>query len=337
VNFLTDILLLVLVLATTWWLSGHDANLAGDNSARDILRRSIRCGITFLLLIILLLLPYSIASAPFVFAIGALLAIIWAGCVTELFSQGFRGLIGFAGTDREFDEHASTRNLDELAELVRAGRHAEAAQLFEKCKASAGGNVVAMEALLDRAGIAREQFQRANPLRDAAQLQREGKFSEAEAALKSLLVENPAHIDAAIMLMRLYVCDLKQSGKAAEVLRALEKQPHISPAAVEYAQRSLHDWGRKKIEPKTEPLPESVEELLQAGYYGTAIEMLEQKVAEQPDNFEAQLKLAEAHGRSGNLPRAKKIIEQMESRFSEEQIQIAKVKLDEWRKFAPPK
>ena len=141
-----------------------------------------------------------------------------------------------------------------------------------------------------------------------------------------------------MMLMRLYVRDLRQTGKAVEILRKLQKQPHVSAAAIEYAQRSLHDWGRKKIEPRTEPLPESAEELLKAGYLGTAIEILEQQAKEQPDNFEAQLKLAEAYGfYSADLSRAKKIIEQMEadSRFNKEQIQMANARLDAWRKAKP--
>lgn len=337
-KILADILLLALGLAAAWWVSGHDSKLIGDNGRNDILRRSIRCGITFLLLTILLLLPRSLGSLPLLFAIGGMLAVTWAGCIAELFSQGFRHLIGFAGTNREFDPHESTHGMDALAELIRNGRHEEAAKLYETLKASGSGNVLAMETLLDRAGIPREKIERSNPLFEAGNLQRQGKFSEAEAILKPLLEKNPANVDAAMMLMRLYVRDLRQSGKAAEILRALEKQPHIDAAAIEYAQRSLHDWGRKKIEPKAEPLPESVEELLQAGYYGTAIEMLEQKAKEQPDDFAAQLKLAEAYGlHSGDLPRAKKIIEQMEQKscFSEEQIRIAKAKLDEWREAKP--
>jgi hypothetical protein len=84
-------------------------------------------------------------------------------------------------------------------------------------------------------------------------------------------------------------------------------------------------------------LPESIDELLANGYLGTAIEILEQKAVEQPGNFDLQLKLAEAYGlHSGNLQRAKKIIETLENKscFSAEQMQVAKAKLDEWRKVA---
>jgi len=287
---------------------------------------------------ILLLLPGALGALPILFVIGGVLAVVWAGCLTELISQGFHHLTGFASSSREFDPHKSTHDMDALAALIRDGRHGEAVQLYEALKASGDGNVLTMEALLDRAGIPREHFRRSNPLFEAGRLQKEGKISEAEAVLKSLLAQNPANVDAAMMLMRLYAQDLRQSGKAAEILRALQEQPHISSAVIEYAQRSLHDWARKKIKPKAEPLPESVEELLQSGYLGTAIEILEQKAAEQPEDFGAQLKLAEAHGLySGNFQRAKKIITAMEDnpRFSSEQIRMAKSKLQEWREAKP--
>ena len=114
------------------------------------------------------------------------------------------------------------------------------------------------------------------PLAEAHRLRSEGKFSEAETILQSLLAENPSNVDAALMLMRLYVQDLRRSDKAAEVLRSLEKQPHIPSATIEYARRSIDDWGQRKPEPAAVVLPESVDELLARGHLGTAIEMLEQ-------------------------------------------------------------
>jgi thioredoxin-like negative regulator of GroEL len=168
-------------------------------------------------------------------------------------------------------------------------------------------------------------------------LRAKGKSAEAEQILKSLLEQNPSNVSAAMMLMRLYVQDFKRGDKAAEILRALQGQPHIPAAQIEYAERSIQDWALKKVEEKIE-LPESVEELLAAGYFGTAIEMLEAKAAEQPDNFEAQMKLAEAYGlHSRDISKAKKIIEKLgkKSIFNEEQIQTAKVKLEEWRAARP--
>ncbi|HZF00862.1 MAG TPA: hypothetical protein VE344_03100 [Methylomirabilota bacterium] len=340
--FLANIVVLVFAALVSWWLSDFDTRLTGDET-KDRIGRGIRCGISLLVVEVSFwsLWRYwryddRLSGALYLFTLLPLL-IIWAGCIGEMVAQGFTWLID-PHSNKEFDPKKNLRDMDTLAALIRDGRHDEAVQLYETLKGSGDGNVLTMEALLDRAGIPREHFRRSKPLFEAGRLQREGKFSEVETILKSLLTQNPANVDAAMMLMRLYAQDLRQSGKAAEILRALEKQPHISPAVIEYAQRSLHDWGRKKIKPKVEPLPESVEELLKSGYLGTAIEILEQKAAEQPEDFDAQLKLAEAHGLySGNIQRAKKIITAMEDdpRFSSEQIRIAKSKLQEWREAKP--
>ena len=87
--------------------------------------------------------------------------------------------------------------------------------------------------------------------------------------------------------------------------------------------------------PKEAPASsKSVEELLAARCFGTAIEVLEQKIQEQPQNFDLWLKLAEAHGRyCGDLKRAEKILGQMKNSFafSTEQIQAATRRLGEWR------
>ena len=175
-------------------------------------------------------------------------------------------------------------------------------------------------------------------IESSSRLRAEGKFGEAETVLKSLLAENPSNVDAALMLMRLYAQDLRRSDKAAEVLRSLESQPHIPSAHLEYARRSINEWGQRKSAPAAEVLPESVDELLAGGYLGTAIEILEHKIKEQPKDFDLWLKLAEAHGRhSGNFQRAEKIVRQIESNrgFSAEQIQLAKARLKEWREAKP--
>ena len=57
-------------------------------------------------------------------------------------------------------------------------------------------------------------------------------------------------------------------------------QPHIPAGHIDYAQRSIHDWGREKRAPEVVALPESVDELLACGYLGTAIEVIERKVKE---------------------------------------------------------
>ena len=140
-----------------------------------------------------------------------------------------------------------------------------------------------------------------------------------------------------MMLMRLYVQDVRRSDKAAKVLRSLEQQPHIPSAHLEYARyarRSIVEGRQRNPKPAAVALPESVDELLAGGYLGTAIGMLEGKIKERPADFGLWLKLAEAHGRhAGDLRRAEKIVRQIESNrsFSAEQCQIAQARLKEWR------
>ncbi len=338
-KILSDIALVALVVAAVWFTSGYDSKLTNDNNRGDFIRRLTRCSVTLLLLAILLLLPGAEASVPILLAICALMAILWAGCVTEMLSRGLHHLTGFASSRREFDPDESGHNLERVASLLREGRRGDAARLAEWLRASGEANVLALDALLDRAGVPHERVQTPAPLAEAHRLCEEGKFAEAETILKSSLAKNPASADAALMLMRIYARDLRRGDKAAEILRSLEKQPHVSSACIEFAARSIHEWGRKKIEPKAAVLPESVEELVAAGYPGTAIEILEENIKRSPDDFETNLKIAEVYGRTcGDLRRAEKIIERVENslKFTPEQIQLAKSKLREWREAERP-
>jgi thioredoxin-like negative regulator of GroEL len=336
IEILSGIVLVLTVMAATWWLSAFDTRLSGDDTGRDYLRRGLRCGFTWLLLAVLLLLPASTAMVPVVAFIGALLALTWGWCLAEFFSRGLYILTGAIGSNREFDPHEHTRGLDQLAALLRDGKRDEALQLAEALKATGDANVLAVETLLERAGIPQESSKKLTPLAQADRLHLQGKFGESETILKSLLAQNPSDVDAALMLMRIYAQDLRRSDKAMEVLRVLERQPHVSASHLVYASRSIHEWGRPKAAPKGEVLPESVDELIAAGYLGTAVEMVERETKEHPENFDAQLKLAEIHAvNSDDIQRAEKIIESIEANraFSAEQVGRAKARLAEWREL----
>lgn len=331
------IIILVLAATVSWWLSGFDPKLTGENKRADLIRRGIRCGLTLLLLAILVSLPRSIASSPALFLTAGLLALLWVGCLAEAGARCLHRLVDHED-QREFDPDQSARNMEMVASLLKSGRKQEALRLCEELKKSGDANILVLETMLARAGIQQADFKKTRPLAEAHRLQSEGKFDGAETILKSLLAENPSNVDAALMLMRLYAQDLRRSDKAAEVLRALEKQPHIPSAHLEYARRSIVEWGQRKSAPVATALPESIDELLACGHLGTAIETLEQKIAEQPQDFDLRLKLAEAHGRfSGNIRRAEKIVREIECNpgFSSEQIQIAKARLKEWREAKP--
>ena len=321
---------MVLLVAGMWWLSGWDAHVTGENKKRDIIRRVVRCAISA---IFIGSFYFGTLAAGKIMVIPVALALLWCGPIAEMVSHKFNKLLGTAGSDVAFEKDKSVENMEVVANLIQAGRHEEALELYETLEESGDANVAVLETLLDRAGIPHKKFKQPKPLLDAGQLRTQGKFAEAEQILKSLLEQNPSNTAAPMMLMRLYVQDFKRSDKAMDVLRALQRQPHIPAAQIEYAQRSIHDWGQKKVEEIIE-LPETVEELLAAGYFGTAIDMLEKAAAEQPDNFEAQLKLAEAYGlHSRDISKAKKIIEKLEKKsiFTDAQIQTAKAKLEEWR------
>ena len=323
-----------------WWLSGFDPRVTGESRKADLIRRAARCAATVILLLIFFgpnAVRVGYAFIPLILIVPPLLGVLWAGCLAELFARGFHRLVDHPD-NREFDPGQGARDLDKVASLLKSGRHEEAAQLCETLKQSGDANILALETMLARAGIPQEGFKQSKPLAEAHRLRSEGKFDEAETVLKSLLGENPSNVDAALMLMRLYAQDLRRSDKAAEVLRSLESQPHIPSAHVEYARRSINEWGQRKSAPAAEVLPESVDELLAGGYLGTAIEILERKIKERPGDFDLWLKLAEAHGRhSGNFQRAGKILRQIESNrgFSAEQIQMAKARLKEWREAKP--
>jgi tetratricopeptide (TPR) repeat protein len=323
-----------------WWLSGFDSHVTGENRWNDFARRAARCLATVILTLVFFA-PNAVRTGyvfvPLILIVPPTIGIMWAGCAAALLAQFIHRMID--SDDRQpFDPNENARNLDRVASLLKSGRHKEAAQLSEKLKASGGANILVLETMLARAGVPHESSRKPPPLAGVLRLRSEGKFDEAETVLKSLLAENPSNMDAVLMLMRLYAWDLGQPGKAGEVLRALKKQPHIPSAYIEYAQRSIHEWGRGTPPLAAEVLPESVDELLACGYLGTAIEMLEQKTREQPRDFDLWLKLAEAHGlHSGNIHRAEKIVHFMESKhgFSAEQIQIAKARLKEWRETKP--
>ena len=320
-----------------WWLSGFDSRVTGEDKTRDFSRRLIRCLGTLALMGVLFgpsAVGVGYAFAPLLVIIPTSIALIWCGCLAELLSKIFRCLVD-SEDQREFDPHQEARNLDRVASLLKSGQHEEAVQLCAALRESGGASGQLLDTMLARAGIAVESPRLSKPLNDAHCARMAGDFAEAERILKSLFAENPSDVEAAMMLMRLYAQDLRRSDKATEVLRALRQQPHVSSAHIEYAERSLNDWSQPpKPELAPQPLPESVDALLADGFLGSAIEKLERKTAEQPDDFDSWVKLAEAHAvYAANVPRAEKIIRQIESNraFSAGQIQAAKAKLAEWR------
>jgi len=338
--FIANIVVLTLAAAASWWLSGYDTKVTGASEREDFIRRAIRCGISLFLVELAFwglwrYWRYNDAGGGIVYLMFMLpLAIIWCGCISELVAHGFHWL--FDPEDhREFDPHRSRRDLDTIASLIKDGRKEEAIQLCQRLKESREVSVQALETILEHLGVKPDRVKKPRPLAEADHLRSQGKLNEAEVLLNSLLMKNPSNVDAALMLMRLYAQDMRRSDKASEVLRSLEQQPNIARAHNEFARRSIDEWTNPRPkEVVVEVQPESIDGLVAHGYFGTAIEILEQKTKDEPQNFNLWLKLAEVHGQHcGNVKRAEKIVRQIEanSAFSPEQIQLARTKLKEWR------
>ncbi|HEV2435787.1 MAG TPA: tetratricopeptide repeat protein [Verrucomicrobiae bacterium] len=338
--FVANIVALALATLASWWLSGYDARLTGENERRDFIRRALRCGLTLFLVELAFLSlwrywRYGDQASGMAYLIFVLpLALLWVGCLGEWCAHIFHGLID-PEDRRRSDPRKSRRDLDMLSSLVQSGRKEAAIQLCQMLKESGDVSVATLDTLLEHLGVKPDHIPKSTPLTEACQLRSQGKLSEAEARLNLLLAKNPADADAALMLMRLYAQDMHLSDKAGQVLRSLEQQPHVARAIIEFARRSIHEWSHPKAkEAVAEAQPESLDGLLAKGYFGTAIEILEQKTRERPQDFELWLKLAETHARHcGNLKRAEKIIQQIETNpaFTPEQIQLAAARLIEWR------
>jgi hypothetical protein len=335
---ITHLAVLAVVGLAFWWLSGYDAKVTGGDKRQDLIRRATRCGITLLLAAFLLVLPGALPVMPLLLLIGGMLAVIWVGCITELFARWFHHLVDPAN-EQEFDPDKGLRDLDTIASLVNSGRREEAVQLSQKLRDSGEVSVLVLETRLEHLGIKLESVQKPKPLTEAHHRRMQGRFSEAESILKPLLAEDPRNVDAAMMLMRIYAQDLRQPHHAKKILQALERQPHVSPAHLEFARRSIAEWSQGKPKPeKVAAPPESIDELLAQGYFGTAIEILEQKIEEQPQDLELRLKLAEVFIRHcGDVHQAGKTVREIETSpgFTPEQMQNARTKLGEWRKAGP--
>jgi len=335
---ITHLVVLAFVGLAFWWLSGYDAKVTGGDKMQDFIRRAARCGITLPLVGLLFVLPGTVLVMRMLLVIGWMLALVWAGCLAELFARGFHHLVDPAD-DQEIDPDKGLRDLDLIANLVKNGRREEAVQLSRRLRESGDISVLVLETRLEHLGIKLESVPKPRPLTDAYHLRMQGRFQEAESILKPLLVEDPRNVDAAMMLMRIYAQDLHHPQKAMEILEALAKQPHVSPAHIEFAYRSIGEWSQGKPQPETVDVPpESIDEMLVQGYLGTVIEILEQKIEEQPRDLDLRLKLAEVYSQHcGDVHRAEKIVRQIETSpgFTPEQAQNARTKLGELRKARP--
>ena len=338
---LFNIAVLLVVAAVTWWLTGIDKNPAGESKRGRHFTRTLRCvSVVFLTAVMLWVTAGGggYGGVILLLTIPIAIALLLRSSVSELFTHGFLRFIDPALYDgRELDLKLPQRHRDNLAYLIHHGKREQAIKLCEELKRSGELDETALADALEFLGVKQERAALERPLNRAARLRAAGNFAEAETLLKSLLAKNPADTGAALLLTRLYAGDLRQPNRAAAVLQALEKQPHIERAQIEFAWRSLKEWSRtppEKIPPTELPAPESVEKLIAQKHFGSAIERLEQAIQATPEDFELRLKLAEIFARHcDDLTSASKVIRQLEAAtaFSAEQKTVAAAKLKEWR------
>jgi len=334
-----NIAALIVVGAFTWWLTGFDKTASGESKRGHHLTRALRVvAMVFLFWTILSAGNLGPGAVPVLIIAPLGMALVMRSCISEIFAHGFLSFIDPSLHDkREFDPKKTQRYQDAIARLIHTGKREEAIKLCEELKKSGEVPVTTLEDTLEFLGVNQNRSKIKSPLQEASRLRASGNFSGAESLLKSLLAKNPADDGAALMLMRVYAQDLKQPEQARAVLQALEKQPHVSAAHLEFARRSLDEWSNPQADDSgSDEMPElaPVDDLLMQGNLGTAVRILETQAREYPENFELQLKLAETYAvHCNNLMKAEKLIRTLElrSRFSPDQISRAWQKVDEWR------
>jgi tetratricopeptide (TPR) repeat protein len=343
-SFITTVIIVAVLIAGAWWLSGYDSQVTGENKMEDFIRRAIRCAITLLLVCLATLNSY---FAIFIFVV---LAVLWARCLAEFFTRRIQNIVD-PHDDRKFDPQEVERDLDLLAQLVRQGRNTEVLDLCKKIEESGEASHLAIEATLHRLYQETVDSIDTSPfLRDVRQLNEQGKFAEAESRLKQMIAAQPTNWAATLLLMRVYVKGLEQPIKALAYLQSDDKQPHLPVAFRDYARRSIARWAEEaanhqggeprdagaQVRPVAREPELSVDELLGNNQLATAVERLEKDLSEQPRNFDRWLNLAKAYAvYCRDFNRAGKIIQKMESTsaFTAEEIQRAKGQLRDWQKM----
>jgi len=362
---LINLVILALIAAGTWWLTGKDVSWGGESKQTHRLSRALRCvGVVFFSFVGLHLLEGQLSPAeiPLLIIAPTCIAYILRSALSEIWTHGFLRLLDPQLHDqREFDPKKSQRYQDAIARLIQEGRRDAAIKLCEELKETAEvDDLLALEHTLEFLGVKQADRKPVNPLHRAASLRDQGKLAEAEALLQSLLKKNPADDGAALMLMRLYAQNFRQPERAHAVLREFAKQPHVTDDHVEFARRSIPEWstlGQRSAsgsvaaptavaeansaapEPrageKTAPFdPEVIDQLLAAGSLGSAVELLEAQIKRQPMDWKLQLKLAEVYAVYCHDPvRAQKIVGRLEQQpaFTAEQVAMVRAKLEEWR------
>ena len=140
-NLVSDLVFIALGIAAAWWLSSYDPRVTGEDPKADLVRRTVRVGITAVLLLSVMINGY---FALYTFVV---IGIYWANCGSEFLAQQFHRAID-PEDKRAFDPKETHRNLDLLAQFVREGRTREALDLCKQLQNSGDASPMALDATL---------------------------------------------------------------------------------------------------------------------------------------------------------------------------------------------
>jgi len=335
------ILVVAIVTAAIWWMSGYDTRLTGENPRSDFLRRLIRSAITLVLLWLTAL--GGLMAVP----IFVVIAVIWAGCLAEFGARQFHKLVD-GGDHVRFDPKDTQRRLGQLTQFIRNGQNTQALDLCHELETSGEVSPLILDATIYpfyRSML--DSFETSAVLAEARRWYRAGKFVEAETELRRILAAQPKNDTAILFLMQIWARDLSQPQKALALLEPVGSPPRLHRALVRYARRSLEEWShegrhlqaveQEKLAPpmpsRTEP-ELCIDDLLKRNQLATAVERLESDLRAYPQDVHLWLKLAETYAvYCADWERARRIIQKMESTatFAPAEIQFAKSRLKEWR------
>lgn len=196
---------------------------------------------------------------------------------------------------------------------------------------------------------------RHKPFEEATALREQGFFAEAGKRLQRILRRDPENFAAMHLLIRLYAQDLKRPALAERTFQTLKNTPYVPASLVSFVENSLPEWTalppcatrrrnyfwtRLSLNPPRQPAPRfepdlspaaperlSVAELFQAGYVGSALLQAQTKAEADPDDFNLQRQLLDAHCRGfSSLKNAEKVMLRIEEnpQFTEAQKQEAR-------------
>jgi hypothetical protein len=242
--------------AIGWWLSEYDLQVRGENRGADLCRRMTRCGVT------LLLVAAACMSSWLVIGVIALLAMVWADCLSELFLRGLQRLTN-PEVATESDQRLTEHELDRLAMMVQNGWHDKAIALCQKLKESGEASTLAIETALFQIYSRMfngEGLQAIPVLREACRLRGEGNPSAAAARLEALLGKDPDNLRAILLLIQIYARDLMRLEKADALLWKLTERRDMPPAFLEHVRICVLEWC--EVVPRQEGSPQEIQSML---------------------------------------------------------------------------